>query len=181
MAGGQYVWEDHKGWNTVCAGATCDWKPVYDTGDGHQVTALAVNGRTMYAAWCGPCNPGTGAPVRPRARHQLRRRVARAEHLPAAEPVHHLDRRRSGGSGHVYLSFGSYSRRWIPTAGYGHVFETKNGGATWANVSGNLPDAPVYSVAIRGGQLVVGTEVGVMIANRSSPRAGRASGRTYRT
>ena len=62
VAGGQYVWDDHKAWNTVCAGATCDWKTVYDTGDGHQVTALADNGTTTYAGWCGPCNPATGAP-----------------------------------------------------------------------------------------------------------------------
>ena len=31
---------------------------------------------------------------------------------------------------HVYISVGSYSRRWIPDAGVGHVFESWNGGAT---------------------------------------------------
>ena len=144
---------------------------MYDTGDGHQVTALAVNGRTMYAAWCGPCNPGTGAPfARGLATNaggtwhelstgQLPNRYITSIATDPADP------------NHVYLSFGSYSRRWIPTAGYGHVFETKNGGATWSNVSGNLPDAPVFSVAIRGGQLIAGTEVGVMIANRSNPKS----------
>ena len=70
----------------------------------------------------------------------------------------------------MYVSFGSFSRRWIPTAGYGHVFETRNGGARrGSNVSGNLPDAPVYKVAIRGGQLIAGSEVGAFIANRSHP------------
>jgi sugar lactone lactonase YvrE len=64
---------------------------------------------------------------------------------------------------HVYLSVGSYSRRWIPTAGYGHVFESTNGGKTWRDVSGNLPDAPVYKVVLHGKQLVVGTEVGAFV------------------
>ena len=39
-------------------------------------------------------------------------------------------------------------------------------------MTGNLPDAPVYKVAIRGGQLVAGSEVGAFIANRSrNPRS----------
>lgn len=45
----------------------------------------------------------------------------------------------------------------------GHVFETTNGGASWTDVSGNLPDSPVRSVlAVPGTNLViVGTDVGV--------------------
>jgi hypothetical protein len=70
---------------------------------------------------------------------------------------------------HLYISFGSYSRRWIPTAGYGHVFESRDGGMTWRDISGDLPDAPVYHVVIRGHQLVAGTEVVVFIAGRSHP------------
>ena len=167
MAGGQYVWNDTKVWNTVCAGDTCDWKIVYDTGDGHQVTALADNGRTTYAAWCGPCNPATGAPFdRGLATnyggswHELGLNGLPNRYITsiAADPA---------DPAHVYITFGSYSRRWIPTAGDGHVFETHNGGATWTNVTGNLPDAPVYKVVIRGGQLIAGTEVGAFIAGRS--------------
>ena len=169
VAGGQYVWEDHKGWQTVCAGATCDWKIVYDTGDGHQVTALADNGTTMYAGWCGPCNPATGVPFdRGLATnyggswHELSLNGLPNRYITsiAADPA---------DPAHVYITFGSFSRRWIPDAGVGHVFETHNGGATWTNVTGNLPDAPVYKLVIRGGQLVVGSEVGAFIANRSQP------------
>jgi hypothetical protein len=169
VAGGQYVWEDHKGWQTVCAGASCDWKIVYDTGDGHQTTALADNGTTIYAGWCGPCNPATGVPF---ARglatnyggswHELNVNGLPNRYITsiASDPA---------DPAHAYITFGSYSRRWIPTAGDGHVFETHNGGATWTNVTGNLPDAPVYKLVIRGGQLVVGSEVGAFIANRSQP------------
>ncbi len=169
VAGGQYVWEDHKGWQTVCAGATCDWKIVYDTGDGHQVTSLADNGTTMYAGWCGPCNPATGVPFdRGLATnyggswHELSLNGLPNRYITsiAADPA---------DPAHVYITFGSFSRRWIPDAGVGHVFETHNGGASWTNVTGNLPDAPVYKLVIRGGQLVVGSEVGAFIANRSQP------------
>ena len=43
-------------------------------------------------------------------------------------------------SGHVYAVFNGYSRRWIPGGGVGHVFESWNGGASWTDISGNLPD-----------------------------------------
>ena len=164
---GQYVWDDHKAWNTVCAGATCDWKVAYDTGEGHQITALADSGRTTYAAWCGPCNPATGDPfARGMATnyggswHELGLHGVPNRYITsiAVDP---------GNAAHIYISVGSYSRRWIPTAGYGHVFESKDGGATWRNLSGNLPDAPVYAVALDGGKLIAGTEVGVFAAGGS--------------
>ncbi|MDX6546342.1 MAG: hypothetical protein QOG02_2116 [Gaiellales bacterium] len=169
VSGGQYVWQDHKSWHTVCAGPTCDWKKVYDTGDGHQVTALAADGHTMYAGWCGACNPATGVPFgRGLATnfggswHELSLAGLPNRYITsiAADPAN---------PAHVYISFGSYSRRWIPDAGHGHVFETTDGGETWTDVSGNLPDAPVYHVVIRGGQLVVGAEVGAFISDRSHP------------
>jgi len=167
VSGGQYVWDDHKAWNTVCAGSTCDWKPVYDTGDGHQTTALAANGRTIYAGWCGPCNPATGVPF---ARglatnyggswHELSLNGVPNRYITsiAADPAH---------PGHVYISVGSYSRRWIPDAGYGHVFESRDGGRTWRNLSGNLPDAPVYALALTHGKLIAGSEVGAFVSRAS--------------
>ena len=58
VAGGRYVWETHKGWNTHCSAAACDWKQGHDTGENSQITALAVNGDTIYAGYCGyGCNP----------------------------------------------------------------------------------------------------------------------------
>ena len=68
---------------------------------------------------------------------------------------------------HVYASVGSYSRRWIPDAGVGHVFESFNGGSSWTDISGRLPDAPVYKVVLHGSDLVVGTEVGAFVGHRS--------------
>ena len=41
---------------------------------------------------------------------------------------------------HAYAVFNGYSRRFIPGGGIGHVFETINGGQSWTDISGNLPD-----------------------------------------
>lgn len=49
----------------------------------------------------------------------------------------------------------------------GHVFKTVNAGATWTDVSGSLPDAPVNAVALRPDQpdeVYAGTDVGVFIS-----------------
>jgi hypothetical protein len=180
VAGGQYVWDDTKSWNTVCSGAEgCDWKKVYDTGAGHSVTALAATsagtslGRgTTYAAWCGGCNPPTFnrglATNYGGAWHELSLAGVPNRYITsiAVDP---------GNAAHVYISVGSYSRRWIPDAGVGHVFESTNGGASWQDVTGDLPDAPVYKAVLTGNKLVVGTEVGSFITDAHSSTTGQWS------
>ncbi|GAA3634495.1 exo-alpha-sialidase [Microlunatus ginsengisoli] len=168
VAGGRYVWDDTKSWATVCGPSHCDWQQAYDTGQGHSITGLAANGNVTYAAWCGPCNPGDANPfVRGMATnyggtwHQLSLSQLPNRYITsiAVDPAN---------AAHVYASVGSYSRRWIPDAGVGHVFESVNGGASWTDISGQLPDAPVYKVVLHGSDLVVGTEVGVFVGHRSS-------------
>lgn len=45
----------------------------------------------------------------------------------------------------------------------GHVFKTSDNGATWENISGNLPDVPVNSIAKDVyGNLFVATDIGVL-------------------
>ena len=69
--------------------------------------------------------------------HKLRSTKSRTVHVAA----HHGARYAfysiavdKANAAHVYVSVGSYSRRWIPDAGYGHVFESADDGATWTNV-----------------------------------------------
>jgi uncharacterized repeat protein (TIGR01451 family) len=48
----------------------------------------------------------------------------------------------------------------------GHVFATSNGGATWSNISGNLPDSPVNSLILDPSApktLYAGTDVGTFV------------------
>jgi hypothetical protein len=60
----------------------------------------------------------------------------------------------------AYLSVSGY-RNGDPKA---HVFRTANGGTTWADISGNLPDAPVNDLALdprHPAVLYAATDVGV--------------------
>ncbi|MFF2080841.1 hypothetical protein ACFVXG_39505 [Kitasatospora sp. NPDC058162] len=173
VAGGRYVWDNQgKGWATACTGATCDWQPVFDLGNGSAATAVTANGAVTYAGWCGTgngCNPGGGSPFVAGIAtnyggtwHQVQ-----APNLPnrvvTAISVDQAD------AAHVVAVYGSYSRHWIDGAGTGHVFESHDGGTTWTDISGNLPDAPVNAVKIALGSLIVGTDNGVLAASPTAP------------
>jgi photosystem II stability/assembly factor-like uncharacterized protein len=45
--------------------------------------------------------------------------------------------------------------------GGGHVFQTIDGGLHWTDISGNLPDLPVFTIALGQSSLYVGTDAGV--------------------
>src|SRR4029450_9716781 len=67
--------------------------------------------------------------------------------------------------GHVYAVYNGFSRRWVQGGGVGHVFETTDGGGTWTDLSGNLPDAPSDDLLVVNGKLVLATDIGVFIAS----------------
>jgi hypothetical protein len=122
-----------------------------------------TSGGLVYAGWCGPCNnqgftrgiavgrtDGTGW-------HQLT--------LPVDGTV--PNRFVSGfdvdpaNPRHVVVAINGFSRRWTegPGAGIGHVFESRDAGEHWTDISTNLPDIPADAVKyVRGGGLVVGTD-----------------------
>jgi photosystem II stability/assembly factor-like uncharacterized protein len=70
------------------------------------------------------------------------------------------------------------SRRWIegPGAGYGHLFKTTDGGATWNDVSGNLPDVPVNDVLLAGTRIVLATDLGVVVSSDGGAHWSRLGG-----
>ena len=56
------------------------------------------------------------------------------------------------------------------TGGAGHVWETTDAGASWIDVSANLPDSPVNAVVVYSGQVFVATDVGVFASpTKTSP------------
>jgi hypothetical protein len=65
---------------------------------------------------------------------------------------------------HAYAIFNGYSRRFVPGGGVGHVFETTDGGQTWTDISGNLPDIASDALVLSHGQLALGTDAGVYTA-----------------
>jgi hypothetical protein len=165
VAGGRHVWVQHKGWD-IQSGA--DWTSVFDLGEGHTATAVASSGGMAYVGWCGPCNSqgftrgiavghtdGTGwhqlgLPVE----GQLPNRYISGFDVDQADP------------NHVFVAINGFSRRWTegPGAGFGHLFESRDAGATWTDISTNLPDVPADSVKLLrgGGGLVLATDLGVL-------------------
>ena len=64
----------------------------------------------------------------------------------------------------AYVSYGGFNGG--TPAQPGHVFKTTDGGQTWTNISGDLPDAPVNSVVLDASNpdtLYVGTDVGPLV------------------
>ncbi|GAA2746810.1 glycosyl hydrolase [Kitasatospora cinereorecta] len=161
VAGGRHVWVQHKGF-AIRSGD--EWSAAYDLGAGHVASAVASSGGTVYAGWCGPCNnqgftrgiatgnaDGTGW-------HQLNLPVDGV--LPnryvsslAVDP---------NNAKHVYVAFSGFSRAWTegPGAGVGHVFESRDGGTSWTDLSADLPDVPADSLRLLpNGGIALGTDL----------------------
>ena len=171
VAGGQHVWLQTNGF-AIRSGE--EWKSLVDLGAGHVATAVATSGGMVYAGWCGPCNnqgftrgiavgrtDGTGW-------HQLTLPVdgTLPNRFVSGFDVDQADPR------HVVVTINGFSRKWTegPGAGVGHVFESRDAGEHWTDISGNLPDVPANSVKmLKGGGLAVGADSGVFYR---SPRTG---------
>lgn len=165
VLGGQYVWVTTNGWNTTCTDTSCDWSAVYNTGTGNAITALssANNGGVIYAAWVGGGgNPGAafgrgiatnyGGTWHQVATTGLPNRYIAGVTVDPANPAH------------AYAVFNGYSRRFVPGGGTGHVFETLNGGQTWTDISGNLPDIASDTLVLANGKLALATDEGAFTA-----------------
>jgi hypothetical protein len=178
VTGGRYIWDNGgKGWDTSCSATACDWKIVDDLGgqDG-STTAIAVNGSTIYAGWCGPnsaCNPEDLSTTGAGFVSGIRTNVGGTWHSASETglPNRYINSLVVDPNNlrHVYAVFGGFSRRWIPNAGVGHVFESTDGGSSWKNISGNLPDAPADDMLISHGTLVLSTDIGVFTTSQAGP------------
>ena len=167
VVGGQYVWVSKSGWNTSCTLTDCSsWTNEFNTGAGNAVTALssAHNGGIIYAAWVGGGgNPGPAFAAGIATNyggtwHQvntagLPNRYIAGVTVDPANPAH------------AYAIFNGYSRRFVPGGGVGHVFETWNGGQSWTDISGNLPDIASDALVLSHGELALATDGGVFTAS----------------
>jgi hypothetical protein len=175
VTGGQYVWETTKGFDTTCSASACDWHIVYDAGAGSSITAINANGSTIYAGWCsGSCNPAQSSSTGAGFARGAATNYGGTWHLIGSDlPNRYINQLivDPANPAHVYAVIGGYSRRWIPNAGVGHVFESKNGGTSFTDVSGNLPDAVATDLLItpKSGKLVVSTDVGVFVTSAATP------------
>ena len=165
LIGGRYVWVSSDGWNTACTNNACSWRNVYDTGAVNAVTALssAAGGNIIYAAWVAAGgNPGPAfasgiATNYGGVWHQVNMTGLPTRYIAGVT----VD---PNNPAHAYAVFSGFSRHWIPGGGIGHVFETTNGGQTWTNISGNLPDIPGDAIVLSNHHLALGTDQGVFTA-----------------
>jgi hypothetical protein len=179
IAGGQHIWLNTKGFG-IKSGK--DWQNAFDLGAGHTATAVSLSQGVAYVGWCGPCNNqgftrgiAVGKLGDPKSFHQL--------NLPA-DGV--LPNRYVSGFGvdpanpnHAYVVFNGFSRRWTegPGAGVGHVFETTDQGATWKDVSANLPDVPANALKVlANGALVLATDLATLYRPAGSTQWQRMGG-----
>jgi hypothetical protein len=196
VAGGAIVWSSEAGiaGTTAGTGASTDWQPIFDVRNAlggnatSQVTALdAVTiGRTQYvaAAWCGPCNasfPGGGGfqsgIVMLSNSGGTWHATAQACTAGIACAGSGIPNRYISGvkidtanPNHAYLSLSGYSRKWMigpDDPGVGHVFQTSNGGTSWTDISGNLPDVPMDDIVYENGKLVVASDIGVLTSENN--------------
>ena len=173
--------------------ASTDWKVVYDLGSGNAATAIATRGKASYVGFCGPCYiPSTvsqnfagglatnvGGSAAGAEKSTSGWHTAAAKGLPqryitsvAVDP---------NDTKTVYVTLTDYDpsvEYRYPGAlgdaaahlGHGHVFVSHNAGASFTDISGNLPNTTAGWVLVRGKSLIVATNVGVF---SSSTRAGR--------
>ena len=167
VAGGQQIWDTTLGVATTSA----DWDALFDLGAPRQATAISVHGSDIYAAWCGPCNPSSFTPGTPFAAGLVSNVGGTFHELAGAGlPNRYITSTLVDPAdvNHVWVTVSGFSRRWIPAAGIGHVFESTDGGESFTDISSDLPDIPTNDILMIGGKLVVATDVGVYVRTDGS-------------
>jgi hypothetical protein len=136
-----------------------------------QRTASNATASAAYAAYCGYCDTITqGTPFG----SGVATNVGGAWHIAGARglPKRYITSVRMDPTDPrtVYATLAGYGRRWaFPGAvgedtsqvGTGHVFKSTDGGESFSNVSGDMPDVPANWSVLHNGHLVVGTDIGV--------------------
>jgi hypothetical protein len=175
--GDRYIWETMDGWETRCSKKACDWERLHNVGAENMSSAIDVSGTTIYVGWCGPvaCDPDPNfasgidtnaggvwhrvvGPGIVNGGDPLPKRWISSIWIDPADPDH------------VYATFGGYRRFWnFEPGGGGHVFESTDGGETWTDISGDLPDAAATDLLMADNQLVVSMDVGVFVTDAANP------------
>lgn len=162
------------------------------TGLVNQVSAIDVQGPTVYAGFCGTCDIITGGNNDPATFQNGIATNAKPGCKPSPGtpacwsivPAKGLPNRyvtdveiSPTDPQTVFATVGGYGRRWFlpsddaPGVGEGHVFVSRDGGKTFSNLSGSgasrLPDVPADTVLVRGDRLVVGNDAGVFVSSLS--------------
>jgi hypothetical protein len=165
LAGGTSLWYQDKGFD-ITSGS--DWQKAYSLPSADETfTAVAYSGNRALATWCGPCNNQgftRGAVV---GSFDGKAWSIHPVTLPAGFPNRYLSAAAINpkDTNDLFIGVNGFNRRFTegPGAGVGHVFESRDGGTTWTDVSQNIPDVPVNDlVSLPSGGLVAATDLGVV-------------------
>ncbi len=193
LTGGRQIVETTSGAQTGSSSDT-DWKTVFGLGRSkqgvdNQVSAIGVRGRSVYAGYCGGCDPvrdhvkffsglatnvGGKKPPKPGTSNGWHR-----------VPAHGLPQRFISNvtidprnPRIVYATLGTSDLRpYAPpnatgasgeSAGGGHIYKSTDGGRHFTDISGNLEKVPALWSVVRHGQLIVATTMGVFISRGTS-------------
>jgi hypothetical protein len=168
LAAGNSIWFQDKGFD-IKSGE--DWQKAYTLPSAAQTfTAVAYSGNRALATWCGPCSNSGTAPFK-RGAVVGTFSGGKWDFQPVTFPDTFPNRYLQGAAidpnnpDHLLLGVNGFSRRFSegPGAGIGHVFESKDGGATWTDASGNFPDVPVNDIVeLPSGGVVAATDLAVL-------------------
>ena len=168
LAAGNSIWYQDKGFD-ITSGS--QWQRVKTLPSSTQTfTAVAYSGTKALATWCGPCSNSTAATF---ARGATVGTFAGASWtwkdvaFQPGFPNRYLQGAaiNPNDQNDMFLVVNGFSRRFSegPGAGIGHVFESKDAGATWTDISANFPDIPSSDIVVlNSGGLVVATDLGVV-------------------
>jgi sugar lactone lactonase YvrE len=168
LAGGNSIWYQDKGFGIK---SSSQWQKVKTLASPAQTfTAVAYSGNKAVATWCGPCSNSTAATF---ARGATVGTYAggtwtwKDVTFSPTFPNRFLQGAaiNPNDSNDMFIVVNGFSRRFSegPGAGVGHVFESKDGGTTWTDISANFPDIPSSDIlALASGGLVVATDLGVV-------------------
>ena len=166
------------------------------TDPANAMTQLDLVGRNAYVGFCGSClvldtmapfksglATNVGGSAKPGVQKKDGWHVAKAIGLPnryitgiAIDPQTPKT---------VYVSVGGYSQRWTPPGqldrgkngkiGHGHIFVSHDAGEHFTDISGNLPNAPVNWLILRGEQVIAATDLGVFVSKEGESCARRCT------
>jgi len=184
------LYETTKGGDTAAG----DWQMAYDTGHNatvnidNSITAVGVEGQSIYAGFCGVCDvvtDGLGdvskfhnglatnvqagctpAPGKDTCWHKAAA-VGLPNRLITDVAIDQADPRS------IWVTLGGYARRGFaplpgtPGIGTGHLYVSHDAGEHFADASGDLPDAVANSVTLRDAAVIVGTDVGTFVGTKT--------------